>query len=215
MSDSSNAAAPSAGEPQNTAPPKSSASPWVEPTFPREQTGMGCFLLSEGVFFSTLIITYVRYIGESQTGPTPREALSLPLIIGTSICLLSSSLTIVIALRGLTHGRLRQFYALLGVTFLLGALFLAGTAYEWTDLILNKRLWPGTNLFGSTFYTLVGFHALHVTLGLMAMLIMAALVMRGWVSSKNPLAFEMTSWYWHLVDGVWVIIFSVVYLFGR
>ena len=209
------ASSPSAAQRRQGANVHSAAGAWAEPTFHREKTGMACFLTSEAVFFSTLIMAYVIYLGQSTTGPTPKEVLSLPLVLVTSACLLSSSLTIVLAHRGLAQGRLRRFYVLLGTTMLLGALFLAGTAWEWWDLIVRQGLWPGTNLFGTTFYTLVGFHGLHVTLGIVAMLVMMGLVARGRVSPQNPLAVELTSWYWHLVDGVWVVIFFVVYVIGR
>jgi cytochrome c oxidase subunit 3 len=191
------------------------ADQWTEPSFHPAKTGMACFLTSEAVFFSTLIVAYVMYLGKSSTGPTPREVLSLPLVIGTSLCLLSSSLTIMLAHRGLTRGQLGRFYGMLGATILLALLFLAGTAWEWWHLIVQEGLLPGTNLFGTTFYTLIGFHGLHVTLGIVVMLIMAAAVARGWVSAQRPLPVELTSWYWHLVDGVWVVIFLVVYFLGR
>jgi cytochrome c oxidase subunit 3/cytochrome o ubiquinol oxidase subunit 3 len=100
-------------------------------------------------------------------------------------------------------------------TIALGLIFLAGTAYEWHDLITEQHLTISRNLFGSTYYTLVGFHALHVTVGVLAMLITLALAVRGAVTARNPAGVELISWYWHFVDGVWVIVFTVVYLFGR
>ncbi len=215
MSDQSIDATTAAAGADDNAGSRSTGRRWTEPTFDRGRTGMACFLATEGVFFSTLILSYAIYIGQSKTGPTPREALSLPLVIGTSACLLSSSLTIIGAHRGLRRGNLRRFFVLLGSTMLLGALFLAGTSYEWWDLIVNKHLLPGTNLFGTTFYTLVGFHAFHVTMGIIAMAILLAVVARGWISQKNPKAVELVSWYWHLVDGVWVVIFTVVYVISR
>jgi cytochrome c oxidase subunit 3/cytochrome o ubiquinol oxidase subunit 3 len=198
-----------------TAAAPADASPWAEPSFHAAKTGMACFLTSEAAFFSTLIVAYVMYLGRSSIGPTPHETLSLPLVILTSVCLLSSSFTIMLAHRGLSRGQLGRFYTRLGATILLALLFLTGTAWEWWRLIVHEGLRPGTNLFGTTFFTLVGFHGLHVMLGIVVMLIMATVVARGWVTAQNPLAVELTSWYWHLVDGVWVVIFVVVYVVGR
>jgi cytochrome c oxidase subunit 3/cytochrome o ubiquinol oxidase subunit 3 len=176
---------------------------------------MIAFLLSEVAFFSTLIVTYIAYLGQEQPPPTPREALSLRLVIGTTICLLSSSLTIHLAEGALRKDRRSAFVLLWGLTIALGAGFLAGTAYEWRELIVEHHLTISTNLFGTTFYTLVGFHGVHVTVGLIALTVVLALALRGAVSEKHSLGAELVSWYWHFVDVVWVVVFSVVYVIGR
>jgi cytochrome c oxidase subunit 3 len=178
------------------------------------QWGVVGFLVSEVAFFGTLIAAYVSFIGVHQSGATP-AVLSLPLVIGTTACLLSSSLTVHLAERALRQGRKAVFVPWWSATIVLGALFLVGTGYEWHDLIVHEGLTIGTNIFGSTFYTLVGFHSLHVTAGVVLLLIMLALVLRGQVTPRHPIAVEMTSWYWHFVDGVWVVVFTVVYLVGR
>ena len=177
--------------------------------------GMIGFLLSEVAFFSTLIVTYVTFLGKDIVGPTPARALSLPLVIGTTTCLLLSSLVIHVAERALARGQRNQFCLLWGATILLGATFLLGTAFEWFELIFIKRLTISRNLFGTTYYTLVGFHAVHVTGGVIAMLIVLGLALRGKVTEKNQTGVELVSWYWHFVDAVWVVVFLVVYVAGR
>src|SRR5262249_37407938 len=101
------------------------------------------------------------------------------------------------------------------LTILLGAIFIAGTALEWTKLIGHFGLTINRNMFGTTYFTLVGFHAAHVTIGLIVMSIFLGLALRGKITEKNPEGVELTSWYWHFVDGVWVVVFSLVYLIGR
>src|SRR5262245_2867909 len=125
---------------------------------------MLAFLASEAAFFSTLVVGYIVYLGKSIVGPTPREVLSLRLVIITTACLLFSSYTVHRAERALRAGA-GGFARWWVATVALGVAFLAGTAYEWYRLIVNHGLTLGTNLFGTTFYTLVGFHAAHVTAG--------------------------------------------------
>jgi cytochrome c oxidase subunit 3/cytochrome o ubiquinol oxidase subunit 3 len=141
--------------------------------------------------------------------------LTLPLTIGTTICLLSSSFTVHLAERRLRSGDRGAFIGWWALTIALGAIFLSGTAYEWYGLITREHLTISRNMFGTTFYTLVGFHALHVTVGVVAMLIVLSLAFRSAVTAKNRMGVEMISWYWHFVDGVWVVVFSLVYLIGR
>ncbi len=202
--------------------PAAGAAPFPQPppaapprTLKPAQWGMLAFLLSEAAFFSTLVVTYISYIGKDRVGPTPREALSLGLVIGTTICLLSSSVTVHFAERALRHGTQGGFRLWWALTILLGVVFLAGTGYEWYDLITKHHLTLGRNLFGTTFYTLVGFHGLHVTGGVITMLVVLGLALAGRVTAANPTGPEVVSWYWHFVDGVWVVVFTVVYLIGR
>ncbi len=177
------------------------------------QWGMVAFLVSEAALFSTLIVVYLTFLGKDAVGPSPREALSLPLVIGTTICLLSSSATVHRAEGRLRLGDAGGFRIWWAATIALGALFLLGTGYEWFDLITKHGLTISRNLFGTTFYTLVGFHGLHVTMGLVAMLAVLTLVGRD--PERGRGAVEFVAWYWHFVDGVWVVVFSVVYLYGR
>jgi cytochrome c oxidase subunit 3/cytochrome o ubiquinol oxidase subunit 3 len=186
-----------------------------EQTLGTTQWGMIAFLLSEAALFSTLIVAYLTFLGKDTVGPTPREALSLPLVFVTSICLLSSSATVHQAENKLRLGAQAPFRMWWTLTILLGVVFLLGTAYEWSELITRHGLTISRNLFGSTYYTLVGFHGLHVTIGILSMLTVLGLALRGQVAQANMLGVEMVSWYWHFVDGVWVVVFSVVYLIGR
>ena len=119
-----------------------------EQTLTAPQWGMVAFLVSEVAFFSTLIVTYVTFMGKDVVGPTPAEALSLPLVIGSTICLLASSFTIHLAERALEHGEQRKFCFLWAATIALGIAFLCGTAYEWHDLITVQHLTISRNLFG-------------------------------------------------------------------
>jgi cytochrome c oxidase subunit 3 len=179
------------------------------------KVGMICFFASEVAFFSTLIMAYLIYLGKSTTGPTPAEALSLPLVIGTTICLLSSSLTVHLAEKMLHAGHKLGFMLLWSLTILLGTAFLLGTAYEWYGLIVDHGLTISRNLFGTTYYTLVGFHAAHVTVGVLLLVLMLGLFQRGAIMGRNPIGIQLVSWYWHFVDGVWVVVFTLVYLIGR
>jgi len=179
------------------------------------QWGMISFLLSEVAFFSTLIVTYVAFIGADSSGPTPAEALSLPVVIGTTICLLSSSYVIHLAEGALARGDQSGFCRLWGATVALGVAFLAGTAFEWHDLIVDKGLTISRNLFGTTYYTLVGFHGLHVACGAVAMSIVLGLALRRQVTEKNRTGVQLVAWYWHFVDAVWVVVFLVVYVAGK
>jgi cytochrome c oxidase subunit 3/cytochrome o ubiquinol oxidase subunit 3 len=173
------------------------------------------FLVSEVALFGTLIVTYVFYIGKDVVGPTPREALSLPLVLFTTICLLSSSATIHMAENSLHAGDLNRFLKWWAGTIALGAIFLGGTLIEWRELVRNFQLTPSRNLFGTTYYTLVGLHGLHVTGGLVILLIVFGLGLRRRLSAAKGEAVGLVSWYWHFVDAVWVVVFTVVYLLGR
>jgi cytochrome c oxidase subunit 3/cytochrome o ubiquinol oxidase subunit 3 len=174
-----------------------------------------CLLLSEAAFFAVFVVAYLFYIGASMTGPTPADVLDLgPTLVNTA-CLVSSSLTIVLAVRALRRGATGRFTAWWTATALLGAEFLFGTAREWSRLIGRDGLTPSTNLFGTTFYSLVGAHAAHVTAGLLAIVLVLVLALGGRVSSAHGERLELLSWYWHFVDAVWVVVFTSVYVAGR
>ena len=184
------------------------------------QWGIIAFLCSEVAFFSTLIVAYVVFDGrDSQPGglggPKPIDVLSLNLVIFTTLCLLSSSLTVHLADRALGKGGLSSFLLLWAGTIALGTAFLLGTAYKWNELITRHHLTMRRNLFGTTFYTLVGFHALHVTIGVIVMLIVLGLALLGQLGAKNHGGVKLVSWYWHFVDAVWIAVFSLVYIIGR
>jgi cytochrome c oxidase subunit III len=183
---------------------------WTLPD--RGRAGVLCLIVTEFALFSIFVVAYVFYIGKSLTGPTPSQVLELP--VWATICLLSSSITVAAAERALKGSRLQQFKLWTGATILLGFEFLRQTAIEWRHLIQDVHLTITTNLFGTTFYSLVGLHASHVLIGLTLLLISLALGLRGsmWGQSRR---FELLAWYWHFVDGVWVAVFTVVYVIGR
>jgi cytochrome c oxidase subunit 3/cytochrome o ubiquinol oxidase subunit 3 len=198
---------------------------WPPPIMPERtldasQWGMAAFLVSEAALFGTLLMTYATFLGADTVGPTPHDVLSLPLVIGTTVCLLSSSLTIHLAEKRLREGRAKtgtvaSFCRWWGATIFLGAAFLAGTAYEWRDLIEKHGLTISRNLFGTTYYTLVGFHGAHVTIGLVAMTIVLVLIFFGQLNPHKGRGIQLVSWYWHFVDAVWIAVFSLVYVIGR
>lgn len=186
-----------------------------ERTLSPGQWGLLTFLVSEVALFGTLIVTYIFYLGKNVVGPTPAEALSLSLVLLTTSCLLASSGTIHLAERTLGRGDQGGFMRWWLATIVLGALFLGGTAYEWHDLIVRHQLTISRNLFGTTYYSLVGLHALHVTGGVTIMLLVLCLALYRQVTTANRAAVGLVAWYWHFLDAVWVVVFTVVYLVGR
>ena len=178
------------------------------------QWGMLAFLASEAALFCTLIVVYLAFLKTDQTGPTP-AVLSLPLVIATTICLLASSITVHLAVKSLRSDDRSAFVRWWSVTILLGIVFLLGTAYEWRELIVERGLTISRNRFGSTYFTLVGFHALHLTVGVVVMLTLLGLTIARLLTTTNRTGAELVSWYWHFVDVVWVVVFTVVYVVGR
>src|SRR5262247_1207007 len=172
-----------------------------------------CLILTETGLFSIFVAAYLFYIGKSLTGPAPREVLETPII--PTICLLGSSVTIMLAERALRRENRARFQLWWLITILLAASFIGATALEWHRLITVHHLTISTNLFGTTFYSLVGLHASHVIVGLILLVLVLILSLRGHVTQAHAEHVEMISWYWHFVDGIWVIVFSVVYLIGR
>ncbi len=201
--------------PPQAALPVPPAIPERAPQLSAAQWGVLAFLLSEVALFSTLIVTYIALLGPDRVGPTPAEALKLPLVICTTVLLLSSSVTIHLAQHALGRGERTAFCAWWAATIALGIAFLIGTGYEWHGLVREYNLTPSRNLFGSAYYTLVGFHALHVTAGVIAMAIVLGLALRRTGIERKCEGVELVGWYWHFVDAVWVVVFTVVYVVGR
>ena len=179
----------------------------------RGKVGMACLIMAESAIFTIFVVAYLFYVGKSLTGPTPREVLETPIFY--TICLLSSSLTIHFAGKALERGRRTPFLALWLLTLTLGALFLYGTAQEWHRLIYERGLTISTNLFGTTYYSLVGLHAFHVTAGLILLTIVLLFGLAGRVGREQSARIDVLSLYWHFVDAVWVVVFTVVYVLGR
>lgn len=185
--------------------------PWTLPY--RGNVGMACLILAESAIFIIFVVAYIYYIGKSLSGPTPSQVLELP-IFGT-ICLLSSSITVHFAVSALRKSNLRAVTLYLAGTVLLGTIFLITTAREWYHLIHDEGLTIKTNLFGTTYYSLVGLHATHVVVGLIMLSLTLAFSLAGLVHEEHSEKLEVLSLYWHFVDAVWVIVFLVVYVIGR
>ena len=179
----------------------------------RGKVAMACLIFAESAIFTIFVVAYLFYVGKSLTGPTPREVLETPILY--TICLLSSSLTIHLAGRLLERGRRGAFLGLWLLTIVLGGLFLYGTDQEWHRLIYEHGLTISTNLFGTTYYSLVGLHASHVVIGLILLNIVLFFGLAGRVGPEQSARVDVLSMYWHFVDAVWVVVFTVVYVLGR
>ena len=187
------------------------ATEWKLPS--ARKTAIICLVLTETTLFSIFVAGYLFYIGKSLTGPTPREVLDLPVL--ATIFLLSSSVTIMLAERAFNRDRVGLFKLFWLATIVLGSLFLTMTAIEWRKLIYHDGLTISTNLFGTTFYSLVGLHATHVVVGMCLMLLVFVFSLLGYVTIMHRERLQMISWYWHFVDAVWIVVFTVVYVIGR
>ncbi|MBV8050083.1 MAG: heme-copper oxidase subunit III [Acidobacteriaceae bacterium] len=179
----------------------------------RGKVAMASLIIAESAIFTIFVVAYLFYLEKSLTGPTPREVLETPIFF--TICLLSSSLTIHYAGKSLEDGKRSAFLSLWWLTILLGGLFLFGTGREWHRLIYEHGLTISTNLFGTTYYSLVGLHAFHVTAGLIMLSIVGLFAFAGRLGGEHSRRIEVLSLYWHFVDAVWVVVFTVVYVLGR
>ena len=184
---------------------------WELPT--RGRVGMFCLIAAETSIFVIFVVAYIFYIGKSLTGPMPSEALEVPIFF--TICLLSSSFTIHLAVKALRQSDIRRFSRWWLATLALGATFLYGTAREWQRLIYEVGLTISTNLFGTTYYSLVGLHGFHVVVGLILLSTVMAFTWLGHVRHEHAYRVDVLSLYWHFVDAVWVVVFTVVYIIGR
>ena len=179
----------------------------------RGRVAMFSLITAEAAIFSIFVVAYLFYVGKSLTGPTPKDVLSAPIFY--TICLLSSSLTIHFAANALRRGSIRNFGILWFATIALGAAFLYGTAAEWHRLIYHEGLTISTNLFGTTYYSLVGLHGFHVLVGLMSLSLVMVFTLLGSVRAEHAERIDVLSLYWHFVDVVWVVVFTVVYVIGK
>jgi cytochrome c oxidase subunit 3 len=191
----------------------SHAEPTEEALPSRGRVGMFCLIATEAALFSIFVVAYLFYIGKSLSGPYPVQVLEVPIL--PTLCLLASSATIMLAERALHQGHGVRFKGWWLLTMLLGFEFLCATAVEWHRLIFTYHLTISTNLFGTTFYSLVGFHAMHVTVGLILLTLVLILSIRGYVTQAQGERVAALSLYWHFVDVVWIVVFLVVYVIGR
>jgi len=194
-----------------TIPFPETAKPWKLPY--RGSVAMAGLIIAESAIFTIFVVAYLFYVGKSLSGPTPSQVLQPPIFL--SVCLLSSSITIHLAQRRLEHGNRGAFLAWWSLTFVLGAIFLYGTGLEWSRLINEHGLTISTNLFGTTYYSLVGLHAFHLTAGLLMLAIVLVFGIAGRVRQAQSARVGVLSMYWHFVDAVWVVVFTVVYVIGR
>jgi len=175
--------------------------------------GMWCLIAAESAIFSIFVVAYLYYAGKSLNGPTPAQVLHVPVL--NSICLFSSSFTIVMAEKAIERGKVRLFGTWWLLTIVLGAIFILGTAREWYGLIYRDGLTISSSLFGTTFYSLVGLHASHVIVGLTGLTIIMVLTSLGHVKQEHGKRIGVFAMYWHFVDGVWVVVLTVVYFIAR
>ncbi len=172
---------------------------------------MWAFLGSDCLFFGSLISTYMIYRGRSLNPPFPGEIFDIPYTSVSAFVLLMSSLTMVLALAALRRDDQRATKAWILATALLGSIFVGGQVFEFT-VFVHEGLYLGSNLFGTTFFVLTGFHGTHVTLGIVILLSFFVQAMRGKLRPENSLMLETAGLYWHFVDIVWIVIFTLVYL---
>src|SRR2546421_731327 len=181
-----------------------------------EKMGMWAFLGSECLLFGALISTYFLYRGRGPNGgppvgPTPHTIYDIPYTSVSTFVLLMSSLTMVLALSAIQRGDGRRLRLWLLATATLGATFIGGQIYEFTSFI-REGLTVKTNLFGSSFFVLTGFHGVHVTIGILMLLSLVRLSQKGRIPQHKSEVVEIAGLYWHFVDIVWIVIFTVVYL---
>jgi heme/copper-type cytochrome/quinol oxidase subunit 3 len=178
---------------------------------PNTKLAMWLFLASDCLLFGALITTYVLYRGSSVVGPYPNDVFDIPYTSVSSFVLLASSLTMVLALSAIQRGEMGRMRVWLLATALLGMTFIGGQVYEFTTFY-REGLKLSTNLFGTTFYVLTGFHGTHVGVGVLMLLSLVAMSFTGRITQRNTMAVELVGLYWHFVDIVWIVIFTVVYL---
>ena len=185
--------------------------PWTLPK--RGTVAMASLITAESAIFTIFVVAYLYYLGHDTQGPKPRDVLDVPIFY--TVCLLSSSLFIRLAERAIDRGKMAAFRLWWSITCLLGMTFLYGTATEWHKLIVQDQLTINTNLFGTTYYSLVGLHASHVVVGLILMSLTLAFSLAGAVRPQHAYRVKTLALYWHFVDAVWVVVFTVVYVVGR
>ncbi|CAN5330003.1 cytochrome o ubiquinol oxidase subunit III [soil metagenome] len=173
--------------------------------------GMWTFIGSECLFFGAMIATYLLYLNRTNNGPTAFDIFDIPFTSASTFILLMSSLAMVLALDSLHKNDMRAFQTWTLTTALLGMIFLSGQVYEFTFFV-EEGFKLETSPFSSSFFMLTGFHGIHVTIGVVMLLILWALSLRGGIGPKHTETVELVGLYWHFVDIVWIVIFTVIYL---
>jgi heme/copper-type cytochrome/quinol oxidase subunit 3 len=172
---------------------------------------MWLFLASDCLFFGSFIAAYLLYRDRSLVGPYPEDLFDIPFTSVSAFVLLMSSVSMVLALAAIQRGNVRNMQIWLFATAALGTLFISGQAYEFTEFH-HEGLGLSTNLFGTTFFVLTGFHGAHVTIGILILLSLFVVSLRGGIQQKDSLTIELAGLYWHFVDIVWIVIFTLIYL---
>jgi heme/copper-type cytochrome/quinol oxidase subunit 3 len=178
---------------------------------PSWKIGFWTFIASECLFFGTLISTYMVYKHSSVQGPFPHEVLNIPLTTISTFVLLMSSLAMVLALDGVQRAKRGLAIGWLAAVIVLGVIFLGFQVYEFTHFV-EEGLTIQRNVFGSAFFVLTGFHGAHVTAGVIWLTTLLILAIRGKLPPERALAVEIAGLYWHFVDIVWIVIFTLIYL---
>jgi cytochrome c oxidase subunit 3 len=191
--------------------PSDHLGPWVLPS--QRKVGVICLIVTESALFAIFVVAYVFYMGKSLNPPFPRDVITFPSKTPwlASIALFASSFTIVYAEKMMHKLNRKGFLIWWGITMALGAYFVLYSATEWHELIYHEGLTISTNVFGTTFYSLVGLHLSHVLVGLILLGIIFVLTLFGKIPEDHIEHTEMISWYWHFVDGIWVVVLTLVY----
>jgi cytochrome c oxidase subunit III len=191
--------------------PSEEVGPWVLPS--QRKVGVICLILTETALFSIFVVAFVFYMGKSLNPPFPRDVIPFPSRTPwlASFALFASSFTIVYAEKMMHKLDRKNFLIWWGVTMALGAYFVFYSFSEWHELIYHEGLTISVNVFGSTFYSLVGLHLSHVIVGLILLSIIFVLTLLGKIPEDHIEHTEMISWYWHFVDGIWVVVLTLVY----
>ncbi|HEX2381849.1 MAG TPA: heme-copper oxidase subunit III [Acidimicrobiales bacterium] len=191
--------------------PKPGEHGWTQTGISSEKLGMWVFLGSECLLFGGLISTYLLYKNTAVEGPTPKDLYDIPFTSVSSFVLLMSSMTMVLSLAALQRGDHHRCRAWLVTTALLGATFISGQVYEFTSFV-KEGMGYTTNTASSSFYTLTGFHGVHVCIGILMLMSLFLMSLRGRLPQAKSEVLEIIGLYWHFVDVVWIVIFTVVYL---
>jgi heme/copper-type cytochrome/quinol oxidase subunit 3 len=180
---------------------------------PHDKMGMWVFLCSEVMFFTGLIGAYLVLRFSSSNWPDPSKTLNIPLTAFNTFLLICSSVTMVQALASADRGDLRKMKLFLSLTLLFGACFLSVQVYEYNKLLFHEHFTPSSSLFGSVFFTTTGFHGFHVFCGVVCMAYMTGKAFLGKLTQAHHQGIETLGLYWHFVDLVWIILFTIIYLF--
>jgi heme/copper-type cytochrome/quinol oxidase subunit 3 len=205
-------AAPHVGEDEVVEPAPPHAVHHTSTGLSNEKLGMWVFLGSECLLFGALISTFLLYRNRPVlNGPSVADLYDIPFTSVSSFVLLMSSLTMVLALSATQRGDVARSRIWLTTTALLGASFVAGQVYEFTTFV-REGMGFTTNLQSSAFYVLTGFHGAHVTIGILVLLSLVVMSLRGALPAARAETVEIAGLYWHFVDVVWIVIFTLVYL---